>query len=151
MITPAEAVAILEKGFSNRNERIGNLLENGYPAYTTQVGWLGYDDATLRGLCKKYLDLGFTAFKIKVGRDLKEDLRRSRIVREEIGPNNILMMDANQIWDVNEAIQWMGQLAHFNPLWIEEPTSPDDVLGHATIAREMRKLKIGVATGSKLE
>lgn len=130
-----------------KDERIKDIKENGYPAYTTQVGWLGYDDKTLRELCKKYLQLGFTAFKIKVGRDIKDDLRRARIVREEIGSKNILMMDANQVWDVPEAIQWMGQLAHFKPLWIEEPTSPDDVLGHATIAREVRKMGIGVATG----
>lgn len=138
---------MLEKSAQGKDARIKDLMENGYPSYTTQVGWLGYDDETLRGLCKKYLQLGFTAFKIKVGRDIKDDLRRSRIVREEIGTENVLMMDANQVWDVPEAIQWMGQLAHFKPLWIEEPTSPDDVLGHATIAREVRKMGIGVATG----
>lgn len=147
VITPVEAIAILEKAKEGRDKRMQDLQQHGYPAYTTQVGWLGYDDKTLRQLCKKYLELGFSAFKIKVGRDLKDDLRRSRIIREEIGNRNILMMDANQVWDVNEAIDWMGQLSHFKPLWIEEPTSPDDVLGHATIAREVRKMGIGVATG----
>lgn len=147
VITPDEAVTMLEKARVGQSGRIQELQKNGYLAYTTQVGWLGYDDQTLRQLCKKYLDLGFTAFKIKVGRDLKDDLRRSRIIREEIGHKNILMMDANQVWDVNEAIDWMGQLSHFKPLWIEEPTSPDDVLGHATIARAVRKMNIGVATG----
>lgn len=138
---------MLLKAQVGRDARMRDLEQNGYLAYTTQVGWLGYNDNTLRGLCRKYLDLGFTAFKIKVGRDLKDDLRRSRIVREEIGHEKVLMMDANQVWDVNEGIEWMGHLAHFKPLWIEEPTSPDDVLGHATIAREVRKMGIGVATG----
>lgn len=141
---------MLEKAKEGREERLQELLEKGYPAYTTQVGWLGYDDDLLRSLCKKYLDLGFNAFKIKVGRDLKDDLRRSRIVREEIGHENILMMDANQIWDVEEAIKWMGQLVHYKPLFIEEPTSPDDILGHGTVAREMRKLGVGVATGEMI-
>lgn len=147
VITPDEAVAMLEKMRAGSQQRCDDLTANGYPCYTTQVGWLGYADETLRQLCKKYLDLGFTAFKIKVGRDLKDDLRRARIVREEIGDQRILMMDANQVWDVNEAIEWMSKLSHFKPLWIEEPTSPDDVLGHAAIAREVRKMGIGVATG----
>lgn len=141
---------MIERSRHGQEGRLVDLQQNGYPAYTTQVGWLGYDDHTLRGLCKKYLDQGFTAFKIKVGRDLKDDLRRSRIIREEIGYDKTLMMDANQVWDVNEATEWMSSLAHFKPLWIEEPTSPDDVLGHATIAREVRKMGIGVATGEHL-
>lgn len=146
-ITPEEAVTMLEAAKKGQEERMVDLKENGYLAYTTQVGWLGYDDKTLRRLCKHYLSLGFNAFKIKVGRDMKDDLRRSRIIREAIGYERTLMMDANQVWDVKEAIEWMGQLCHYKPLWIEEPTSPDDVLGHAAIAREMRRLSVGVATG----
>lgn len=147
VITPDEALRMLEKAKEGKEERTRDLQANGYRAYTTQVGWLGYGDQLLKDLCKKYLDLGFNAFKIKVGRDLKDDLRRAKIIRGEIGTDNLLMMDANQVWDVNEAIEWMGYLAHFKPLWIEEPTSPDDVLGHAAIGREVRKMGIGVATG----
>jgi L-fuconate dehydratase len=120
------------------------MLHTGYPAYTTSAGWLGYTDAQLRELCREAIGQGWTHFKIKVGADLTDDIRRCVIIREEIGDRK-LMMDANQRWDVDEAIANMRQLARFDPWWIEEPTSPDDVLGHAAIARAVAP--IGVATG----
>jgi L-fuconate dehydratase len=120
------------------------MIRDGYPAYTTSAGWLGYTDDQLRSLCREAIAAGWTHFKIKVGADLADDIRRCTIIREEIG-DLTLMMDANQRWDVGEAIENMRHLAQFNPLWIEEPTSPDDVLGHAAIARAIEP--IGVATG----
>ncbi len=116
-----------------------------YPAYTTSAGWLGYDDAKIRRLCREGLAAGWTHFKLKVGADSADDLRRVAILREEIGSDCKLMLDANQRWDVPEAIARMHELARFAPWWIEEPTSPDDVLGHAAIARAIAP--IGVATG----
>lgn len=147
VVNKQEALDLLRSQQSTKATRESTLHQKGYPAYTTQVGWLGYSDVKVRELCAKYLDLGFTAFKAKVGQDLKDDTRRCGLIREAIGYDNILMVDANQIWEVEEAISWMKQLAKFKPLWIEEPTSPDDVLGHARIAKELRPLGIGVATG----
>lgn len=129
---------MLKNAQEGKEERIQQLLERGYPAYTTQVGWMGYSDGKIRELCRKYMDMGFRAFKLKVGRDISSDVKRCELVRKEIGYENTLMIDANQIWDVNEAIEWVKKLAHFKPLFIEEPTSPDDVLGHAAIARALR-------------
>ncbi|KAK0158756.1 hypothetical protein PV328_009712 [Microctonus aethiopoides] len=151
VITRDEAIDILkrQRGENNWNklERESFLLRNGLRAYTTQVGWLGYSDKQVRQLCEKYLRLGYTEFKVKVGRNLDDDLRRCKLIRKEIGSENKLMVDANQIWDVNEAIEWMKALKIVKPYWIEEPTSPDDVLGHAKIARALRPLGIGVASG----
>ncbi|XP_055701945.1 mitochondrial enolase superfamily member 1-like [Phlebotomus papatasi] len=147
VLTPREAIEMLKNAQEGKQERIEELLERGYPAYTTQVGWMGYSDGKIRELCTKYMDMGFRAFKLKVGRDISSDVKRCELVRKEIGYENTLMIDANQIWDVNEAIEWVKKLAHFKPLFIEEPTSPDDVLGHAAIARALRPLGIGVATG----
>ncbi|XP_018308826.1 mitochondrial enolase superfamily member 1 [Mycetomoellerius zeteki] len=138
---------ILEEKMKLRQEQEKKLLKNGYPAYTTQVGWLGYNDQQLEDLCKKFLDLGYTAFKIKVGNNLQDDIRRCEVIRKAIGYGNKLMLDANQVWDVNEAIEWMQKLAKFNPIWIEEPTSPDDVSGHAEILNKLKPYGIGVATG----
>jgi L-fuconate dehydratase len=118
---------------------------DGYPAYTTSAGWLGYSDEKVRQLCRDGVAAGWRHFKIKVGRDASDDARRAAIMREEIGPDRKLMMDANQVWDVDDAIRSIRALAKFDPWWIEEPTSPDDVLGHATIARAIAP--IGVATG----
>jgi L-fuconate dehydratase len=146
-ITPQEAFDWLSKLEPGKARREAQMLESGYPAYTTSAGWLGYPDDKIRRLCREALQSGFTHIKIKVGRDLEDDVRRCAIIREEIGWEHHLMVDANQVWDVNQAIAWMQPLAVFKPLWIEEPTSPDDVLGHATIARAMRELGIGVATG----
>lgn len=138
---------ILEEKMELRAEQEKKLLENGYPAYTTQVGWLGYSDQQLEDLCKKFLDLGYTAFKIKVGQNLQDDIRRCKVIRNAIGYENKLMMDANQVWDVDEAIEWMQKLAKFKPTWIEEPTSPDDIFGHAEILDKLKPYGIGVATG----
>ena len=144
-LTPPEAIDILRRNVSTRCERELEMREAGYPAYTTSAGWLGYSDERVRQLVRAGLDAGWSHFKMKVGRDRDDDLRRAAIIREEIGSDRKLMMDANQIWDVDEAIEWMKPLAKFNPWWIEEPTSPDDVLGHAKIARAVAP--IGVATG----
>ena len=146
-LTPEEALDILSRNDATKSARIAELARDGYPAYTTSAGWLGYSDDKLRRLCREAIAEGFTHLKIKVGRDLADDMRRAAIIREEIGWDRKLMMDANQYWDVGPAIESMKQLARFKPWWIEEPTSPDDVLGHATIAKAMKPLGIGVATG----
>jgi len=125
--------------------RVAEVARDGYPAYTTSVGWLGYDDAKIRRLCREALAEGWERFKVKVGADVDDDVRRMRIVREEIGPDRMMAVDANQRWNVDEAIAWMANLAPFDPYWIEEPTSPDDILGHATIARAVAPIL--VATG----
>ena len=146
-ITPAEATALLERNVASRAVREAELRRDGYPAYTTSAGWLGYSDEKVRRLCREGMIEGWSHFKIKVGRDLNDDIRRAGIIRDEIGPDRTLMMDANQVWDVDEAIAFMRELARFDPWWIEEPTSPDDVLGHAAIARAVAP--IGVATGEQ--
>ena len=144
-ITPSEALDLLKKNETTKHERINNLLENGYPAYTTSAGWLGYSDDKMRRLCQEAKAEGFEHMKIKVGSDLQDDMRRAQIIRDEIGDDLRLMMDANQKWDVYEAIENMESLKKFNPYWIEEPTSPDDILGHAKIAKAVAPIK--VATG----
>lgn len=144
-LTPKEALQILRKQESTKQDRIKRLMDNGYPAYTTSAGWLGYSDDKMRRLCREAKAAGFMHMKIKVGADLKDDIRRASIIREEIGDDLKLMMDANQKWDVDEAISNMAELKKFNPWWIEEPTSPDDILGHAKIARAVAPIK--VATG----
>ncbi len=150
-ITPDEALEILSRLESGKASRQAEMLEHGYPAYTTSAGWLGYPDDKIRRLCKEALEQGFTHIKIKVGRSLEDDLRRCQIIRDEIGGENFLMVDANQVWDVGEAVEWMKVLEQFHPLWIEEPTSPDDVLGHATVARALEGTGIGVATGEMVQ
>ena len=144
-LTPGEAVALLKDLQATRAEREAELHRYGFPAYTTSAGWLGYDDDKIRRLTQQALDDGWRHIKIKVGRSLKDDLRRCRAIREVLGNKGKLMLDANQVWDVDEAIANMKVLAEFEPWWIEEPTSPDDVLGHARIASAIRP--IGVATG----
>jgi len=144
-LTPAEAIELLERNASTKQSREAEMVKEGYPAYTTSAGWLGYSDEKIKRLCREGLAEGWTHFKIKVGRDIEDDVRRARILREAIGPDRKLMMDANQVWGVNEAIANMKRLAEFDPWWIEEPTSPDDVLGHAAIAKAVAP--IGVATG----
>lgn len=144
-LTPEEALEILRRQEPTRRTREAEMIRDGYPAYTTSAGWLGYPDEQIRRLCREGIAGGWSHFKIKVGRDLRDDVRRAAIIREEIGPERKLMMDANQVWDVGEAIASMRELARFDPWWIEEPTSPDDVLGHAAIARAVAP--IGVATG----
>jgi L-fuconate dehydratase len=146
-LTPHEALDILRSNAPERAERERLVLSRGIPAYTTSIGWLGYTDEKIRQMCRAAVADGWQHFKLKVGRDLDEDVRRAGIVREEIGPDRALMLDANQVWDVEQAIAWMDRLAPFHPRWIEEPTSPDDILGHARIADAMEPLGIGVATG----
>ncbi|TVU70177.1 L-fuconate dehydratase [Cobetia crustatorum] len=144
-LTPEEAISILKRRESGKAEREAELRKNGYPAYTTSAGWLGYSEDKMRRLCREAIDDGWQHFKQKVGGDIEEDRRRAAILREEIGEERTLMMDANQMWDVDESIVNMRRLAEYNPHWIEEPTSPDDILGHAEIRRRLGN--IGVATG----
>jgi L-fuconate dehydratase len=134
-LPPERALERLRALAPTRASREAELRRDGYPAYSTSVGWLGYDDDKIRRLCREALADGWTAFKLKVGADVEDDRRRAAIVREEIGPHRILAVDANQRWGVAEAIAWMDRLREFDPYWIEEPTSPDDILGHAAIAR----------------
>ncbi|GAB5511889.1 MAG: enolase C-terminal domain-like protein [Hyphomicrobiales bacterium] len=144
-LDPGEARERLEAQQAGRAERIAHMHEDGFPAYTTSAGWLGYSDDKMRGLLNKAIEDGWNHFKMKVGTDTDDDVRRAGLIREVIGPDRTLMMDANQVWGASEAIEHMKRLAAFDPLWIEEPTSPDDVLGHARIARAVAP--IGVATG----
>ncbi|MFK7736801.1 MAG: enolase C-terminal domain-like protein [Pirellulaceae bacterium] len=140
-----EAVEILQASFDSRQSRMEELSERGYPTYTTSAGWLGYSDERLRDLCRSLMERGWSHFKIKVGRNIEDDVRRCRIIREEIGWDRKLMLDANQVWDVEEAIEQMQPLKEFKPWFIEEPTSPDDILGHARIAESVAPIR--VATG----
>jgi L-fuconate dehydratase len=144
-LTPDEAYEILDRHARTKQDRETKLGQVGYPAYTTSVGWMGYSDEKVRTACRDALADGWTHFKVKVGGDPADDRRRVGMVRSEIGPDRTLMIDANQRWNVGDAIDRMRDLARFHPLWIEEPTSPDDVLGHATIARAIAP--VGVATG----
>lgn len=144
-ITPDEALAILRQAEAGKAERIALLENEGYPCYTTSAGWLGYDDTKLRRLCQEAVDQGFTHIKMKVGRDLEDDKRRLRIAREVIGDDRYLMIDANQIWEVGEAIDWVKALSVYKPFFIEEPTSPDDIAGHKAIREAVAPVK--VATG----
>lgn len=144
-ITPDEAIAILERNAATKAEREAMLMRDGYPAYTTSVGWLGYSDEKIHRLCREALADGWTHFKVKVGGKPEDDLRRLTAVRTAIGQDRKLMIDANQRWDVDEAIARIKELSHLNLWWAEEPTHPDDVLGHARIAKEIAPT--GVATG----
>ncbi|WP_433199595.1 L-fuconate dehydratase [Dactylosporangium sp. CS-047395] len=148
-LTPAEALEILKPGAEGREERVAALLADGYPGYATSPGWLGYDDEKLTRLCREAVAAGFTQIKLKVGADLGDDLRRMRIAREVCGPNVRIAVDANQRWDVGTAVEWVRALAQYHPWWVEEPTSPDDVVGHAEIAR--RIAPIPVATGEHVQ
>ena len=144
-LTQDQALAILRDNEATKAVREQEMRDVGYPAYTTSAGWLGYSDDLIRRLCREGIQAGWNHFKIKVGADLEDDYRRAALVRSEIGPDRKLMMDANQRWDVAEAIENMRRLSEFDPWWIEEPTSPDDVLGHAAISKAIAP--IHVATG----
>jgi L-fuconate dehydratase len=144
-LTPDDALAILRRLEPTRQQREAELLRDGYPAYTTSVGWLGYPDEKIRRLCQEARAEGWTRFKMKIGASLEDDRRRAGIIRETVGKEAMLAMDANQRWDVPTAISWMNALREFDPYWIEEPTSPDDILGHAAIARALHPIR--VATG----
>jgi L-fuconate dehydratase len=145
VLTRDEALQMLTAMEPTRGERIAQLKNDGYPCYTTSAGWLGYSDEKLRRLCQEAVDSGYRHIKLKVGANLADDIRRCSIARDVIGQDANLMIDANQVWDVPEAIEWVNALSQFRPMWIEEPTSPDDVLGHAAIRRAVAP--IGVATG----
>ncbi len=145
-ITPDEALALLRERAVGKEARRAELLADGYPSYTTSAGWLGYEDAKLRRLVREAVDAGFSHVKLKVGRDLPDDIRRLRIARQELGPDRHLMIDANQVWDVAQALAWLPHLAFAKPWFIEEPTSPDDIAGHRRI-REAMKGSMQVATG----
>jgi L-fuconate dehydratase len=148
-LSESEALALLRGMRAGREERLAEIIESGYPAYTTSAGWLGYDDAKITRLVAEAVAAGFTRVKMKVGQDVASDARRARLIRESLGPDGTLMMDANQYWGVDEAIAAMRVLGEYNPWWIEEPTSPDDVLGHARIRREIAPIR--VATGEHVQ
>jgi L-fuconate dehydratase len=148
-LSPEEALDLLERQQPGRAAREADFRATGYPAYTTSVGWLGYDDDKVEGLVRDAVSRGFTHVKMKVGRDLDDDVRRAALIRAALGPERKLMMDANQAWGVNDAIAAMARLREFDPWWIEEPTSPDDVLGHARIRREIAPVR--VATGEHVQ
>ncbi|NUR09167.1 MAG: fuconate dehydratase [Nocardioidaceae bacterium] len=147
-LTREQALDILERAKPGRAAREARLLRDGYPAYTTTPGWLGYDDEKLERLCREAVADGFEQVKLKVGADLAEDVRRLGIAREACGPDVRIAVDANQRWDVDEAIAWVRELAPYDVAWIEEPTNPDDVLGHARIAEGVAP--VPVATGEHL-
>jgi len=144
-LTRAQALEILHRNLATRAAREAEMRRDGYPAYITSAGWLGYPDDKVRALCREALKDGWTRFKMKVGLNREENIHRATLMRQEIGADATLMADANQVWDVGEAIEQIKALRPFNLLWIEEPTSPDDILGHAAIRRAVRP--IGVATG----
>lgn len=148
-LTPEEAREILRRAEPGKQERIAQLLSDGYPAYTTSPGWLGYSDEKLARLCREAVADGFPQIKLKVGADLEDDIRRMRIAREAVPAGFPIAIDANQRWDVSSAIEWVSALAPFEPAWIEEPTSPDDILAHAAIARGVAP--IAVATGEHVQ
>jgi L-fuconate dehydratase len=148
-LTPSEALEILRAAEAGRAEREASLRERGYPAYTTTPGWLGYDDAKLVRLCHEAVAEGFTQIKLKVGANLDDDVRRMQLAREAVGPDIRIAIDANQRWDVADAIAWIKALAPYDVWWVEEPTSPDDVLGHAAIAKAIAPIR--VATGEHVQ
>jgi L-fuconate dehydratase len=149
VLPPERALELLESRVDGRAGRTALIHREGVPAYTTSAGWLGYSDDKLRTLATEAVDAGWRHLKLKVGADIGDDVRRAGILREVLGPDRRLMMDANQVWNVDEAIRNMEALAPFDPWWIEEPTSPDDVLGHAEIARKIAPIR--VATGEHVQ
>ena len=149
VLPPEEALDLLRDRRRGRKARERELVERGYPAYTTSAGWLGYDDAKVETLARQAVQDGFHHVKMKVGQDIEADERRAAIIRGALGRDGVLMMDANQYWGVDEAIAAMSRLATFNPWWIEEPTSPDDILGHARIRTAVAPIR--VATGEHVQ
>ncbi len=145
VLTRDEALEIVSQNQATKEQRIRELEQNGYPAYTTSAGWLGYSDEKLQRLCREAVDAGFSYIKLKVGENVEDDVRRCGIAREAIGDDVKLMVDANQAWEVDQAIEWMQHLMPFNPWFIEEPTSPDDIFGHKEIRENIGNVK--VATG----
>lgn len=149
-LTPGEAVQILKEGQKGKEERIEDIRRNGYPGYSTAAGWLGYSDEKMTAIAREETEVkGFRQIKLKVGQNLDDDLRRLDLARRTIGPDVRLAVDANQVWDVPQAIDWINHFHDFDLAWVEEPTSPDDVIGHATIARAINP--IPVATGEQMQ
>ncbi|HVX43927.1 MAG TPA: enolase C-terminal domain-like protein, partial [Mycobacteriales bacterium] len=149
VLTPQRALELLQRNAATKSGRIAELKRSGYPAYTTTPGWIGYSDEKLTRLAKEAVERGFRQIKLKVGDDLDDDIRRLRIARDIVGADVTIATDANQRWGVTEAIRWMSALAPFDIAWIEEPTSPDDVLGHAAIADALAPMR--VATGEHVQ
>jgi L-fuconate dehydratase len=149
VLSPERALELLSKGKQGAAERETTLLDRGYPGYTTSPGWLGYSDEKLTRLAKQAVADGFTQIKLKVGADLEDDIRRLRAARAAVGPDIRVAIDANQRWNVDEAIAWTNALGECDPYWIEEPTSPDDILGHAAIREGVAPVK--VATGEHVQ
>jgi L-fuconate dehydratase len=147
-LTPDEALALLERGAAGKAERAGILERDGYPAYSTTPGWLGYSDERLAELCAQAVADGFSTVKLKVGARLEDDIRRCRIARDAVGEKIGIALDANQVWDVPTAISWVRELAPLRPDWIEEPTSPDDILGMAAVRAAVSPVR--VATGEHI-
>src|ERR1700722_15544979 len=147
-LTPDEALSLLERGAAGRAERVAALRRDGYPAYSTAPGWLGYSDQRMAALCAEAVEEGFTQVKLKVGAALEDDKRRCAIAREVLGDDIGMAIDANQVWDVSTAVGWIRELAPFRPAWVEEPTAPEDILGTAAIRRGVRPVK--VATGEQV-
>lgn len=148
-LTPDQALDLLRVRVPGKAAQEARLMESGLPAYTTSAGWLGYSDETVRAHARDAVRDGFTHLKVKVGADLDDDIRRCAAVRQEIGPDRRLMIDANQRWDVGQAVEWIGHLAQFDLHWVEEPTSPDDVLGLRAIREAVHP--IGIAGGEHVQ
>ena len=150
VLTPEEAVDILKRGQVGKAERIQSLMDNGYPGYSTAAGWLGYSDEKMVSLAKsESTEKGFGLIKLKVGQSINDDLRRLKLAREANWYDVKLAVDANQVWDVDQAIEWIGHFKDYDLAWVEEPTSPDDVLGHARIAQAVTPIPI--ATGEQMQ
>ena len=147
-LSRSESLDILHRALPGRPARINKLEREGYPAYTTSPGWLGYDDEKLRRLCREAVAMGFKQIKLKVGANLEDDVRRLQVARETVGPSIRIAIDANQRWEPEEAVEWVKKLAKFDLAWVEEPTSPDDLLAHAEIAKEIAP--IPVASGEHI-
>jgi L-fuconate dehydratase len=144
-LTESDALDILTRGQDGKEARIAELKEIGYRAYTTSPGWLGYSDEKMLRLAKEAVEAGFGLIKLKVGASVDDDVRRLGLVRDLLGPDFPVAIDANQIWEVDQAIEWVNRLAEYSPYWIEEPTSTDEILGHATIRKGVAPIR--VATG----
>lgn len=143
VISRDEVLEMIRNNAETKSDRIRRIEQRGYPAYTTSAGWLGYEDDKLRRLCREALDNGFRHIKLKVGQDLADDVRRCSIAREAIGPDAKLIVDANQAWEVDQAVEWLKHLAPMKPWFIEEPTSPDDILGHQAIRQRINGIQVG--------
>lgn len=145
VLTPAAAIDLIESRRSGMADREALLVAEGHPAYTTEPGWLGYSDEKMVGLLEEALERNFRQVKMKVGHDVDQDRHRLELARQVIGPDIGLAVDANQAWDVAQAIEWIRSFEHLDLAWVEEPTSPDDILGHAAIVRAVSPTPI--ATG----